>query len=86
MAFSEELIENLRRDLKEIKKSYEKYKKSCEGNENQTKKTLIDPFIKALGYDDRNPEEVHTEHTADSKKKNEEKVDYAIKKITEKLC
>jgi hypothetical protein len=48
--------------------------------EEATKTALILPFIKLLGYDLFNPEEVIPEFTADVGIKKGEKVDYAIKK------
>lgn len=46
-------------------------------NEESTKQFLILPFIRGLGYDIHNPQEVTPEFTADFYK-NKEKVDYAI--------
>lgn len=48
--------------------------------EEATKHSLILPFLKALGYDIFNPEEVIPEFTADVGTKKGEKVDYAIRK------
>lgn len=47
-------------------------------NEEQTKVTLILPFIAMLGYDDRDPTEVSAEHAADFSEKYKNRVDYAI--------
>lgn len=47
-------------------------------NEEQTKVTLILPFIAMLGYDDRDPTEVSAEHAADFSEKYRNRVDYAI--------
>ena len=46
--------------------------------EEATKNALVMPFIKALGYDVFNPQEVIPEFTADVGTKKGEKVDYAI--------
>lgn len=49
--------------------------------EEQTKLSLILPFIKALGYDIHNPKEVITEYTADFARRRSgrfEQVDYAL--------
>ncbi|HTN13076.1 MAG TPA: type I restriction endonuclease [Acetobacteraceae bacterium] len=47
-------------------------------NEESTKLFLILPFLNFLGYDDRNPDEVHPEHHADFSEKYKNKVDFAI--------
>lgn len=47
-------------------------------NEAQTRASLVDPFLQALGYDPANPREVVPEYTADIGIKKGEKVDYAI--------
>jgi hypothetical protein len=47
-------------------------------NEEQTKNTLILPFIKSLGYDIFNPFEVKAEFTSDIGTKKGERIDYAI--------
>ncbi|MET0427084.1 MAG: hypothetical protein ABW026_01170, partial [Microvirga sp.] len=49
-------------------------------SEESTKLFLILPFIAALGYDDRNPDEVCPEHSADFSEKYKNKVDFAILK------
>ena len=46
--------------------------------EEATKNAFVMPFIKALGYDVFNPDEVVPEFTADVGIKKGEKVDYAI--------
>ena len=48
--------------------------------EEATKNALVMPFIKALGYDVFNPQEVTPEFTADVGTKKGEKVDYAIRR------
>lgn len=48
--------------------------------EEGTKNALIMPFIRILGYDVFNPNEVNPEYTADVGIKKGEKVDYAIMK------
>ena len=47
-------------------------------NEESTKLFLILPFLNLLGYDDRNPDEVHPEHGADFSDKYKNRVDFAI--------
>jgi len=47
-------------------------------NEEATKLSLINPFIKKMGYDVDDPREVIPEYVADFGKKKGEKVDYAI--------
>lgn len=47
-------------------------------NEESTKQVLVIPFIKALGYDVYNLDEVNPEFTADFAEKEGEKVDYAL--------
>lgn len=49
-------------------------------NEESTKLFLILPFLNALGYDDRNPDEVCPEHNADFSEKYKNRVDFAILK------
>lgn len=48
-------------------------------NEENTKQSLINPFLIALGYDVHNPNEVEFEYHASFSYKNSDKVDYAIK-------
>ncbi len=48
--------------------------------EEATKNALVMPFIKTLGYDVFNPNEVVPEYTCDAPGKSGEKVDYAIMK------
>ena len=50
------------------------------GNEESTKLFLILPFLSLLGYDDRNPDEVCPEHSADFSEKYKNRVDFAILK------
>lgn len=47
-------------------------------NEESTKLFLVLPFLKFLGYDDRNPDEVCPEHSADFSEKYRNRVDFAI--------
>ena len=47
-------------------------------NEESTRLFLILPFLNALGYDDRNPDEVCPEHNADFSEKYKNRVDFAI--------
>lgn len=47
-------------------------------NEESTKLFLILPFLNFLGYDDRNPDEVSPEHSADFAEKFKNRVDFAI--------
>jgi len=49
-------------------------------NEAATKTVLVNPFIRGLGYDTSNIDEVEPEYTADVGVKKGEKVDYAILK------
>lgn len=49
-------------------------------NEESTKLFLILPFLSFLGYDDRNPDEVCPEHSADFSDKYKNRVDFAILK------
>lgn len=49
-------------------------------NEESTKLFLILPFLNALGYDDRNPDEVCPEHGADFSDKYKNRVDFAVLK------
>ncbi|MCW2316763.1 hypothetical protein M2322_002317 [Rhodoblastus acidophilus] len=49
-------------------------------NEESTKLFLILPFLNFLGYDDRNPDEVCPEHSADFSEKFKNRVDFAIMK------
>ncbi len=49
-------------------------------NEESTKLFLILPFLNFLGYDDRNPDEVCPEHSADFSEKFKNRVDFAILK------
>jgi predicted type IV restriction endonuclease len=51
-------------------------------NEESTKLFLILPFLSLLGYDDRNPDEVCPEHSADFSDKYKNRVDFAILKNT----
>ena len=47
-------------------------------NEAATRNVLIEPFLRAMGYDPSNPREIAVEYTADVGKKKGEKIDYAI--------
>lgn len=49
-------------------------------NEESTKLFLVLPFLNFLGYDDRNPDEVCPEHSADFSEKYKNRVDFAILK------
>ncbi len=49
-------------------------------NEESTKLFLVLPFLKFLGYDDRNPDEVCPEYNADFSEKYKNRVDFAILK------
>ena len=49
-------------------------------NEEQTKISLINPYLEFLGWDVRNPDIVRLEYLADFDRKNSERVDYAILK------
>lgn len=49
-------------------------------NEESTKLFLILPFLSLLGYDDRNPDEVCPEHSADFSDKYKNRVDFAVLK------
>jgi predicted type IV restriction endonuclease len=48
--------------------------------EEGTKNALVMPFIRILGYDPFNPNEVNPEYVADVGVKKGEKIDYAIMK------
>ncbi len=52
-------------------------------NEESTKLFLVLPFLNFLGYDDRNPDEVCPEYSADFSEKYKNKVDFAILKDTQ---
>ena len=49
-------------------------------NEESTKIFLVLPFLKFLGYDDRNPDEVSPEYSADFSEKYKNRVDFVILK------
>lgn len=70
-------------ELKKLSAKIPKYKDSMENNEQATKNTLIEPFIKHLGYDVSNPTEVRPEFPADIRREKGDKVDYAIFKDNE---
>ncbi|MDE2856746.1 MAG: type I restriction enzyme HsdR N-terminal domain-containing protein [Chloroflexota bacterium] len=69
-----DLVEKLREVSVEVHK-----KRRFAKNEASTRNYLIDPFIRALGYDPNEPNEVEPEFTADFVVGNR-KVDYALKK------
>lgn len=71
MSFEAELLK-LSERIKEIKDKVL--------TEEATKQSFVMPFLKILGYDIFNPEEVIPEFTADIGRKKGEKVDYAILK------
>lgn len=54
-------------------------KKDLIHNEENTKQSLINPFLLLLGYDIHNPNEVEFEFHASFSYKNSDKVDYAVK-------
>ena len=64
---------------KELSNTVSKRLKHVEAEEG-TKNALVMPFIRTLGYDVFNPEEVKPEYTCDDPAKKGEKVDYAIMK------
>src|SRR4030066_296718 len=49
-------------------------------NEEATKMALVMPFLKVLGYDIHDPNEIIPEYTADVGDKKGEKIDFAIAK------
>ena len=65
--------------MKELSSGISKRSERLE-TEEATKTARVMPFIKALGYDVFNPEEVVPEFTCDVGTKKGEKVDYAIMK------
>ncbi len=69
-----ELVEKLRGVSERVRNN-----RGYANNEASTRNYLIDPFIRALGYDPNNPEDVEPEFTADFVVNNR-KVDYALKK------
>ncbi|MCY4061787.1 MAG: type I restriction endonuclease [Chloroflexi bacterium] len=69
-----DLIENLRAVSEEIRA-----RRRYATNEATTRSYLIDPFIRALGYDPNEPNDVEPEFTADFVGSNR-RVDYALKK------
>ena len=69
-----ELAEKLRAISAEVRK-----RRRFATNEASTRNYLIDPFIRALGYDPNEPNDVEPEFTADFVAGNR-KVDYALKK------
>ncbi|KDR95939.1 hypothetical protein SAMN02745945_01788 [Peptoclostridium litorale DSM 5388] len=66
----------LQKELKKLQEFAEDNKKNF-SNEEITKQTLILPFIKILGYDTKNPNEVKAEHSPENAS-NMLKVDYCI--------
>ena len=54
--------------------------KAAVKTEEATKMAFVLPFIRALGYEDSNPEELEPEYGADAPGKKGLKVDYAVKK------
>ena len=68
--------------IDQIKELSDKISKRLEQVETEegTKHALIMPFIRALGYDVEDPNEVKPEYTCDAPGKSGEKVDYAIMK------
>lgn len=54
-------------------------------NEENTKQSLINPFLMLLGYDVHNPKEVQFEYSACFSYKSSDRVDYAIMNIGRNL-
>ena len=63
--------------IKQFASKVEKTKGKCV-NEAATKLFLINPFLRLMGYDTTDPDDVFPEYTADIGTKKGEKVDYAI--------
>ena len=64
--------------LSEISEQLQSQRQKMEHNEGATKIVTVLPFIRALGYDVQNLDEVFPEYKADAKTTGGERVDYAI--------
>ncbi len=64
--------------LSEISEKLQSQRQKMEHNEDATKIVTVLPFIRALGYDAQNLDEVFPEYKADAKTTGGERVDYAI--------
>ena len=72
----------MKEDLKKVAELADKHRESIHG-EQHTKNVLIEPVLKALGFDITNPFDIITEYSADFGVKKGEKVDYALQKDKE---
>ena len=63
-----------------LSKKCNEQKEKCYDNEAATKLSLINPFIRALGYDTENLDEVSPEYNASIGEHKDARVDYAILK------
>jgi hypothetical protein len=69
----------LQSEISVIVDRYRTLKNSID-NEEQTKNSLIIPFLSALGYDFRNPTEVHGEYKCQPRYRGIKRVDYVVRK------
>lgn len=66
-------------DLKSrLEKLAKKIRENPKMGESETRSWLINPLLRALGYDDSDPNTVIPEYTADPRDKKDGKVDYAV--------
>ena len=72
-----ELGEDLRKCLQEFESEAKKQKEYCHRSERQTESLLIEPYLKILGIDTQNPEQLDRQHST-SDDKNPGMVDYAV--------
>jgi hypothetical protein len=71
-------MEKLIKTIQEISDRDLRYNQLLQNNEEATKKTLIEPFIEALGYNIHDPTEVFPEFGADIPNVRGDRVDYAL--------
>jgi len=69
-------LSNLREVLLQVQEAAVTYKKSLHSNEDATRAALVDPVIRALGWNIGNPNMVEVEKTLNSTKQS--RVDYAL--------
>jgi WD40 repeat protein len=71
-------MQKLIKTIQEISDRALRYNQLLQNNEEATKKTLIEPFIEALGYNIHDPTEVFPEFGADIPNVRGDRVDYAL--------
>ena len=71
------LLEDLTAEIESRRRTIHKHRQFLSENETRTRMALIDPLLRALGWDTSDPSRVEAEHVVGEKKS--KRVDYALK-------